>query len=164
MASPTLGVDPTATGTTLSAIGGHALGAVVYAGAGDKAYMAIQADEELTQYTCVVILSDFGAVEADDAATVGSADGQGRPLGVVPVTIASGSYGWAQVYGDGTVLAENSVSAGVLLEGGANGIVGAATGSSGSEELEGIVLTADSTGAGAATACRLNWPRVGATQ
>lgn len=153
-----MGVDPTQVDTsakfTLGSRGANATAD------GYKEYMYVEADENIGAEDIVVAHADFG-VELVDTTSTAAGAGQGMPLGVAEVAIASGSFGWVQIYGKCTFSAIGSNAAYTRL--GTGGTAGAADDgfASGDEAFEGLVGTAAESGG--SQAGFLTYPYVGAT-
>ena len=142
----------------------HELGGVGTDDNGNE-WMYVQANGALTRYDLVIVTPVTWQAEPCD--TTHSDDRQGAPCGVATGTaFADEDYGWVQRTGTGTVTAQASCAAFTQLTAQAttaDGHVDDNT-TSGSEILEGIVLTtARGTGSGTAP-CWLNRPYVGATR
>lgn len=128
---------------------------------GYKEYMYVQVDEAVGAEDIVVINpADWGAALVDTTSTAAAA-GAGFPLGVAEVAIASGGYGWVQIYGKCTFSAITSNALATLL--GTSATAGAADDGAGTgdERFEGLIGTAAESGGSQAGFA--NYPYVGAT-
>lgn len=118
MVAPVLGFDPTQTESTLSAMGGFALGTTTFDHKG-RAFTLVQADGALAQYAACGIPEDFDAIELDDTnAAANGAIGEAAPVGVAMVAVTDNYYAWLARFGTGTdikVLAASTCSAGTEL-------------------------------------------------
>ncbi|MBT7878432.1 MAG: hypothetical protein HN738_10150 [Gammaproteobacteria bacterium] len=131
---------------------------------GQQEYMYVETSEAVTAegYLCVVD-SAFVAEMADTTSTAPGA-GVGRPVGAAQAAIASGGYGWIQIYGKGPIRTLASAAKGTALTSSATpGAVDDAT-TAGLEVIDGLSL-GTATGGGAATNTDgfFNYPVVGRT-
>lgn len=128
----------------------------------DREYMYVEANEALTAGNAVLVHEDYGA-EQIDATSAAPGTGQGMPAGLVVATIASGGFGWIQIYGPGDVSLNvaTSCAAHTMLHATATpGRLDDAI-AAGLERIDGIVCTAAESSN--AAACFLTHPRVGHT-
>jgi hypothetical protein len=114
-------------------------------------------------YLCVEE-TGFDFVMASTTTTAPGASGFGSRAGAAQAALADNEFGWFQIYGKGSVRTLASAAKGTRLN--TTGTAGAVDddGTSGSEEVLGLVL-GTATGGSAATnadAC-FNYPSVGAT-
>jgi hypothetical protein len=131
---------------------------------GSKEYMYVKAGEAITAegYLCVVD-SAFVAEMADTTSTAPGA-GAGRPCGAAQAAIASGGYGWIQIFGKGPIRTLASAALGTELTCSATpGAVDDAT-TAGLEVIAGLSLGTATGGAQATnTDGFFNFPYVGRT-
>lgn len=131
---------------------------------GYKEYMYVLADEAITGagYVCVVD-TDFSSEMADTTSTAGGA-GQGKPVGLAMAAIASGGYGWLQIYGPCSVRTLASAAANTQLTSSATpGAVDDAT-TAGLEVIDGLSVGTATGGAEATnTDGFAHYPVVGRT-
>lgn len=131
---------------------------------GQKEYMYIEAGEAITAegYLCVVDTA-FVAEMADTTSTAPGA-GAGRPAGAAQAAIASGGYGWIQIYGVGPIRTLASAAKGTELTSSATpGAVDDAT-TSGLEVINGLSLGTASGGSAETNADGFfSYPIVGRT-
>jgi len=125
-----------------------------------KQYVYVKASSAIAQYDVVTYDETYTTTVAPVST---SNDARGDLIGVAPVAIASGSYGWVQIYGPCTMNVKASCVANVRLNTTATGGSPDDDGSSGSIQLEGIYLTATRTGSDGSAAGILNYPVQGAT-
>ena len=153
-----IGGDPSSTSTTALSV----LGARTGTGSSDgwKEYIYVLADEAIGAEDVVVIESDYGCQLLDPTASTPGTF-QGARVGVAEVAIASGSYGWVQIYGKCTFSAITSNNAYTRL--GTSATSGALDdgATTGDEYVEGIIGTAAESGG--SQAGELNYPYIGAT-
>lgn len=131
---------------------------------GTQVFMYVSAGEAITAagYACVVD-SAFVAEMLDTTSSAPGA-GAGRPVGAAQAAIASGGYGWIQVYGKGSLRTLASAALGTLLTSSATpGAVDDAT-TAGLEVIDGLSLGTATGGAEATnTDAFFNFPSVGRT-
>ena len=131
---------------------------------GQKEYMYVVTGEAVTAegYLCVVD-SAFVAEMADTTSTAPGA-GAGRPVGAAQAAIASGGYGWIQIYGKGPIRTLVSAAVGTELTSSATpGAVDDAT-TAGLEVINGLSIGTATGGAEATNADGFfNYPIVGRT-
>lgn len=158
-----IGIDPTRTSTTPE----FTPGSVVFNSSGSQAskgYMYVLAGGAITGsgYVCDVDGSTFSAVMSTTTTTAPAA-GAGKSVGVARAAIASGSYGWLQVYGQGIV----RVAANAAIYTNLNSTATAGQldddATAGAEVIDGIVMDAAVGGSAGTAAAWINWPRVGRT-
>lgn len=126
-----------------------------------KQYVYVKASSAIAQYDVCTI---DPATYSTTVAPLGTAnDARGNLVGVAPVAIASGSYGWLQIYGAATINVLASCAANVRLN--TTGTAGSPDddGTASSMVIDGLYLTtARGSTAGSAPGV-LNYPAVGAT-
>lgn len=125
-----------------------------------KEYVYVQANGALDAQDVVVIDETGQAVVAN---LTNTASAFGDRVGVVNVAFADNEYGWAQIYGPTTANVLASAAANATLNSTATDGTLDDDGGSGSEDIDGLVLTTANGGSTAAAACMLNYPTVGAT-
>ena len=125
-----------------------------------KQYVYVKATSAIAQYDVVTFDETFITTVAPVST---SNDARGDLIGVAPVAIASGSYGWVQIYGPCTMNVKASCVANVRLNTTATAGSPDDDGGSGSIQLEGIYLTATRTASDGSAAGILNFPVQGAT-
>lgn len=155
-----IGIDPTNTftTTTLAQSGkGFKLGQIgsTYDG---KAYLFVSAGS-------AVAASDVVFVNASHAVVpLGTAnDAYGWRVAVAPVAIASGDYGWVQIYGAATLNVKASCAANVRVNTTATAGSPDDDGTTGAMEIRGVMLTTARGGTDGSAVGLLNYPVVGAT-
>lgn len=126
-----------------------------------KQYVYVKASSAIAQYdVCTISPADFSTT----VAPLGTAnDARGNLVGVAPAAIASGSYGFLQVYGACTMNVLASAAANVRLN--TTGTAGSPDddGTASSMAIDGLYLTtARGSSAGSAPGV-LNYPAVGVT-
>lgn len=129
-----------------------------------KEYMYVVAGEAITAagYMCVVD-SSFTAEMVDTTSTAPGA-GVGRPCGAAQAAIASGGYGWLQIYGNGSLRTLASAAAGTRLNSTATPGALDDDGTTGAEAIYGVSLGTATGGAAATnTDAFFNYPFVGDT-
>lgn len=135
------------------------------AGDGHQEFIYVTAAEAITAagYACVFIKPS--SVEmVDVTATTAGTKGYGSRVGVAMAAIASGGYGWLQIYGKGSLRTLASAALGTRLN--STSTPGALDddGGAGSEAIFGIVLGTATGGAEATnTDAYLCYPSVGTT-
>lgn len=124
-------------------------------------FVYVKASAAIAQYDVATYDETFNTTVAPVST---SNDARGDKLGVAPVAIASGSYGWLQIYGPCTLNVLGSCNANVeLTTTGTAGALDDATTSS-LVVADGIyITTSNSASAAAAKAGVLNFPAVGRT-
>ncbi len=159
------GIDPTLTYTTADRPP-WGLGDIVFnrTSQGVKGYMFILAGGAITgdAYICDIDGSSYSTVMCTTTTTA-PGTGQGKAVGVARAAIASGSYGWVQVYGFGLVRTLANAVAYTSLNSTATAGALDDDATAGSEVIEGIVLDAAQGGATGNQNGWINWPRVGRT-
>lgn len=153
MSLPHAGIDIDAESTDLV----FELGTIVQSSGGSE-YIYVEADEAITQYALCFIASDYGISMLNTA-------GSGTTPNAVcipQIAVTSGSYAWALIRGNGSVLAAASAAANnKLYTTATDGVVDDA--STGHDLVQGLVLTASNGATQAATAvfastrCGTNW-------
>jgi len=129
-----------------------------------KCYMYVEAAAAITGDGYVVIVdgSAFTAAMVTDTLSA-PGSGQGKAVGVARAAIASGGFGWVQVYGAGTVrVLANAAAYTQLTTSATAGSLDDAT-TAGLEVVEGIALDAANGGSTANVAAWINWPVVSRT-
>jgi hypothetical protein len=128
----------------------------------NKEYIYVEADEALAAGDACIVMEDYGASQLESTISA-AGTGQGMPVGLCVAAIASGGFGWLQIYGVGDVNLNVGSSCAVhtqLTSSSSAGRVDDAT-TSGLEVVDGLVTTgAESSNA---AACWLNYPTVGRT-
>jgi|3_EtaG_2_1085321.scaffolds.fasta_scaffold22774_2 hypothetical protein len=131
---------------------------------GEKEYIYVTAAEAITAagYLCVID-SAFSAEMLDTTSSAPGA-GAGRPVGAAMAAIASGGYGWLQIYGEGSARTLASAALGTELTSSATpGAVDDAT-TAGLEVINGLSLGTATGGSEATNAdAFFNYPIVGRT-
>jgi len=159
-----IGADPSAsfTATEMQNLGrGFGLGDRYTAGDGKEYVFVLAGVGGFTGAGYVGIIDEaYGAVMAD---TTSSASAFGDLVGVAVAAIAASSYGWLQVKGPTTILANALCAGNVRLN--TTGTAGRLDddGTASSEVVLNCALTATVGGAAAVTAAILNYPSIGAT-
>lgn len=124
------------------------------------------------QAAATIALASYACVEAtgfqySPVTTTLTAPGQsgfGSRVGAAMGVMASGDYGWFQIYGKGTVRTSASAAKGTRLNSTATGGHLDDDGTAGSEAINGIVLGTASPGANTSNADTMfTYPTVGAT-
>ena len=133
----------------------------LYTDSSSNQYVYVKASSAIAQYDCATYDETFTTVVAPVST---SNKARGDKLGVAPVAIASGSYGWLQIYGPCTVNVLGSCNANVELTiTSTAGSLDDATTSS-LVVADGIVITtSNSASSAAAKAGVLNFPACGRT-
>ena len=125
-----------------------------------KEYVYIKATSAISQYDVVTYDETYNTTVAPVTTTNGV---RGDKLGVAPVAIASGSYGWLQVYSPCVINVAANCNPNVELTlTSVAGVLDDATTAS-LDVADGIVTTAASASAAASKAAILNYPQVGRT-
>lgn len=125
-----------------------------------KQYVYVKASSAIAQYDVVTYDETFTTTVAPVST---SNDARGDLVGVAPVAIASGSYGWVQIYGPCTMNVLASCAANVRLNTTATAGSPDDDGTASSMAIDGLYLTtARGSTAGSAPGV-LNYPAVGAT-
>lgn len=125
-----------------------------------KRYVFVKASANIAQYDVVT----YDETYQTTVAPLGTAnDARGDKVGVAPVAIASGSYGWLQIEGPCTMNVLASCAANVRLN--TTGTAGSLDddGTAGSMQVEGIYLTAARPASNGSAAGILNFPIIGIT-
>lgn len=131
---------------------------------GDAVFMYVCAAEAITGagYLCVVD-SGFQAEMVDTTSSAAGA-GQGRPCGAAQAAVASGGYGWLQIYGKGSLRTSASAAVGTELNATATAGEVDDDASAGAEVIAGLSLgTATGGSAAVNTDAFFNYPYVGRT-
>ncbi len=125
-----------------------------------KQFVYVKASSAIAQYDVATYDETYITTVAPVTTTNGV---RGDKLGVAAVAIASGSYGWLQIYGPCTINVAASCAPNVeLTMTSVAGVLDDAT--TGSLDVaDGIVTTAASASAAASKAAILNFPAVGRT-
>lgn len=158
-----MGIDPTKVRTSTEGpefrVG--TLGQVTGVTGGPKIYMYVSGAVAGAGY--VTLIDAAFAVVAATTTSTAPAAGQGKAVGVGVAAIASGGYGWVQVYGVCSVRGAASMAAYTALNStAASGVVDDDAGA-GAEVITGLVATTAVGGAEATTTGFANWPSVGRT-
>lgn len=161
-----IGIDPTAVRTSAEGPEFHVGTVMGYDDPdnGYKEFLYVSAAEAITAagYACVV---DTGhAAEMLDTTSSAPGAGQGMRVGAAQAAIASGGYGWLQIYGKGSLRTLASAAVGTQLTSSATpGAVDDAT-TAGLEVIDGLSLGTATGGAEATnTDAYFNYPSVGRT-
>ncbi|MDZ4374023.1 MAG: hypothetical protein U1C74_21720 [Phenylobacterium sp.] len=125
-----------------------------------KKYVYVKASSAIALYDVVTFDETYITTVAGVST---SNDARGDLIGVAPVAIASGSYGWVQIYGPCTMNVLASCAANVRINTTATAGFPDDDAGSGSIQLEGIYLTAARTASSGSAAGILNMPIQGAT-
>lgn len=119
-----------------------------FSGHDGKEFVFVRASAALSAGDVAIMDASYNASAASQ-----SNDSAGARVAVMAAAIASGSYGWAQVYGVASVRASAAMTAGsapmVAASGSAGQILNATTGNF---AIEGLQVTTGTAGAGTATA------------
>ncbi len=133
--------------------------------AGTKEYIYVEAAEAITAagYLCV-IKTTFDVEMVDTTATTPGTAGPGSMVGAAQAAIASGGFGWLQIYGVGSLRTLASCVKGTQLNStGTPGAVDDDAGA-GSEVINGLTLGTTTGGAEATnTDAFFNYPSIGRT-
>lgn len=156
------GIDP----TEVSTIATHGLGEIVFSTttAGTKGYIYIQSAAGITDdgYICNINGTTFTAT-LNSTASSAAGTGQGRMCGVARAAIPTSSYGWLQIYGNGTVRVLASCAAYTQLNTTATAGAADDDATAASRVVDGININIANGGSTANVVGFLNWPRVGRT-
>lgn len=154
-----IGLNPTEVYSALTGGKTFGLGDVAEDHAGKK-YVYVKATSAIAIYDVVTYDETYNTTVAPVTTTNGA---RGDKLGVAPVAIASGSYGWLQIYGPCTinVAADCNPNVELTLTSVAGVLDDATTASL--DVADGIIQTAASASAAATKAAILNFPAVGRT-
>lgn len=128
-----------------------------------REFIYLLADEAITGVGySVVIDQDFGSSMLDTGTSVNA---YGKGVAVAPIAVTSGYYYWGQIYGQayGGVRVAASAAAGAKLNTTATGGVLDDDAGVGSENIDGVYISAADGGSGSAVAGFLSYPIVGAT-
>lgn len=136
---------------------GFGLGDRVTDSAG-KEWVFVVAGGALAQYDVVVYDEAYSGLALSTAN-----DARGDLVGVAPVAIASGSYGWLQVSGPCLLNVLASCAANVRINTTATGGSLDDDGTVGSMAVDGIYLTAARAASNGSAAGILNYPQIGVT-
>lgn len=132
---------------------------------GYKEFIYVQAGEAITGAGYGCVFNKPSSVEmVDTTATTPGTKGPGARFGVAMAAIASGGYGWLQIYGKATVRTLASAAVGTRLN--STGTPGCLDddGTAGSEQILGVVLGTATGGAQANNSdAYLSYPVVGVT-
>lgn len=117
-----------------------------------------QATAAVTANFFVIITAAFGATQ------ITTTNGLlGLRVGVPAAAMASGDYGWVQVFGPATVQVLASAAANTRLNTTATGGALDDDGTTGAKEIRGVALTANRAASAGTAPAVLNYPQVGAT-
>lgn len=125
-----------------------------------KQWVYVKASAAIAQYDVVT----FDETQNTTVAPLSTSnDARGDRVGVAPVAIASGSYGWLQIYGACTMNVLASCAANVRLN--TTGTAGSLDddGTATTMAVDGIYLTAARAASNGSAAGILNYPAVGVT-
>lgn len=125
-----------------------------------KEYVFVKASSAIAQYDVVTFDETYTTTVAPLST---SNDARGDLVGVAPVAIASGSYGWLQIYGPCVMNVLASCAANVRINTTATAGSLDDDGTAGSMQVEGIFLTTARGGSNGSAAGILNRPIIGAT-
>lgn len=123
-----------------------------------KRYVFVKTSAAVAQYDAVTYDETYSTTVAP---LTTSNDARGDKVGVAPVAIASGSYGWLQIEGPCTLTVKASCAANVRLNTTATYLDD--DGTAGSMQVEGIYLTTARGGTDGSAAAILNFPIIGVT-
>lgn len=159
-----MGIDPTKVRTSAQGpefrVG--TLGCVNGVTGGPKAYVYVSGAVAGAGYVTLIDPTTFAVVAATTTSTAPAA-GAGKSVGVGVAAIASGGYGWVQVFGVCSVRGAANMAAYTQLNStGASGVVDDDA-SAGAEVIEGLVASVAVGGAEATTTGFCQWPRIGRT-
>lgn len=148
--------------TEESATAKFAVGTRATDSANGKEYIYVRADAGgVTGAGYVVLIDESYAADMID--TTNSGTGFGQMVGVAPLAVTASYYFWAQIGGVANVRVAASAAANVALNTTATAGQLDDDGTSGSEDIDGLVLTTANGGAAGTAAGILNNPLVGAT-
>lgn len=124
-------------------------------------YIYVKASSAIAQFDVVTFDETYNTTVAPLST---SNDARGDKVGVAPAAIASGSYGWLQIYGPCSFKVASACAANVeLTTTGTGGVLDDATTAS-LIVVDGIYVTTVNTASAAASAAGiLNYPQVGRT-
>lgn len=125
-----------------------------------KIFVFVKATSAIAQYDVCTFDETYAGVVAPLST---SNDARGDLVGVAPVAIASGSYGWLQIYGVCTMNVLASCAANVRINTTATAGSLDDDGTTGALQVEGIYLTAARGGTDGSAAGILNFPIQGVT-
>lgn len=125
-----------------------------------KQYIYVKASSAIAQYDVVTFDETFITTVAPLST---SNDARGDLVGVAAVAIASGSYGWLQIYGPCTMNVKASCAANVRLNTTATGGSPDDDGTTGAMAIDGLYLTTARGGTDGSAPGILNYPAVGVT-
>jgi hypothetical protein len=127
-----------------------------YAG---NVFVYVKASSAIAQYDVVTYDETYNTTVAPLST---SNDARGDKVGVAPVAIASGSYGWVQISGPATANVLASCAANVRLN--TTGTAGSLDddGTTSAMQVQGIYLTAARTASNGSAAAILNYPFIDA--
>jgi hypothetical protein len=126
-----------------------------------KQYVYVKASSAVAQYDVCTI---DPATYSTTVAPLGTAnDARGNLVGVAPVAIASGSYGWLQIYGACTMNVKASCAANVRLNTTATAGSPDDDGTTGAMAIDGLYLTTARGGTDGSAPGVCNYPAVGVT-
>lgn len=126
----------------------------------EKVYVMVKASAAIAQYDVVTFDETYNTTVAPLST---SNDARGDMVGVAPVAVASGEYGWVQIYGPCTMNVLASCAANVRLNTTATGGSLDDDGAVGSVQVEGVYLTAARAASNGSAAGILNYPIQGVT-
>jgi hypothetical protein len=125
-----------------------------------KVYVHVRASAAIAQFDVVTFDETFNTTVAPVST---SNDARGDLVGVAPVAIASGAFGWLQIYGPCTMNVLASCAANVRLNTTATGGSLDDDGTAGALEVQGIFLTTARAASPGSAPGILNFPVQGVT-
>ena len=131
---------------------------------GTLTYLYVETGEAVTGLGYLCVVDSANVAEMTDATSTAPGAGAGMRVGAAQAAIASGGYGWLQIYGKGSIRTLASAALGTALYCTATpgAVDDAAT--SGLEHMAGISLGTATGGSQATNAdAYFNYPYVGAT-
>lgn len=152
----TIGIDVTATSTTEDFTLGDR-----HTGNDGSVWVYCQADGAITDDGYVVLLDE--AFQADLIDTSNSDGAFGQPVGVARVAFADNEYGWIQVSGTANIRVKANAAANTALNTSSTDGVLDDDAASGTEVVDGIIITTAAGGGESTVEGILNFPTVGAT-
>jgi len=131
---------------------------------GTKVYMYVEAGEAITAAGYLCIVDSLFVAEMVDTTSTAPGAGVGKQCGGAQAAIASGGFGWIQVYGKGPLRTLASAAVGTRLNSTATPGAVDDDGTAGSEQIIGLTLNTATGGAEATNAdAFFNWPSVSVT-
>lgn len=135
-----------------------------YDNAGTVEFIYVTTSEAVTAAGYLCVINSNNVAEMLDSTSSAAGAGQGQRVGAAQAAIASGGFGWLQIYGKGSARTLASAAKGTQLTSSATaGAVDGAT-TAGLEVIDGLTL-GTATGGAAATNpdAYFNYPCVGRT-